>query len=208
MLANWRCPRKFKGIYIEGIKGEQSPMAARGEAIHAKAESFLLGRTRGLPPELNKLARQFRNLKKLKPMTEVAMGINESWEGVSYGAGWCKAKLDALARVDDEMIFVDHKTGRVYGTHEMQAEIYAIVVACNVPEAENYHGEFFYTDQGLTREWDFDHDHVEHLIEKYEAKVGEMHSATRFPIKPSHDACKFCPIRSDKWGRCQGWKKV
>jgi CRISPR/Cas system-associated exonuclease Cas4 (RecB family) len=203
------CPRKFKSIHHSKKKQPSNPAMVRGETIHKKAEGFLTGRIRGLPNELSKLASHFRNLKKKKPLTELRIAVDKKWKITDWKKGWCRGVFDVIDREDDEAIVIDHKTGKVYEKHKSQAEVYACLASSTIEEAENFHIEFWYTDKGLTKEWDFRLNNIKSLKKKWTKKANQMMTATRFPATPNPFDCNYCSERSDKrGGTCHGWKKI
>jgi len=202
------CPRKFQGKYHHKIKDKPGPAAQRGSEVHLKAENYLGGKIRGLPPELEKLGSQYRRLKKTKPLVEVEMAVDVNWKPVGWSKGWGRGIIDALTRIEDEMIIIDHKTGRIYDKHEEQAEVYALLVHATVEEANAFHVEFWYVDKTYTEVWDYTEKELLELRGSYEERVKKMLTAKKFPQTPSESACRWCPVSSKKGGPCNGWKKV
>lgn len=211
-ISSWgcfnTCPRQYKGKYLEGIRDKPGPAAQRGNMIHAKAENYLNGNIRGLPPELEKLRSNYTKLKKAKPLVEIPFAVNQAWKPVSWKKGWARGILDALVSIDVTMIYVDHKTGRIYDHHENQAEVYACLVHSNVPHMDEYHGEFWYTDQGEIITYTYAQGDIPDLKKKWTERANQVLTATRFPEKPTEFGCKYCPVSSKKGGPCHGWKKV
>lgn len=201
------CPRQYKAKYIKRMKDKPGPAAQRGLEIHMKAERYLDGQIRGLPRELENLAKHYRQLKKQKPLVELKMAVDKDWSPVSWTSGWCRGVVDAIVRQDDTMIVIDHKTGRIYEKHKEQAELYAALTSANSP-VEEYHVEFWYIDQGETREWTFDIDDIRNIIDKYSDRASRMLTARRYPEKPGEFICKYCPDNSKRGGTCEGWRRV
>jgi hypothetical protein len=202
------CPRKFKEKYFNKIPDKPGPAAQRGNEIHAKAENYLGGKIRGLPRELERLGSQYRKLKKTKPLVEIKLAVDVDWNPVGWREGWARGIVDALTRVDDEMIIIDHKTGGIYEKHEEQAKLYACLTGATDSECESFHVEFWYIDKGYTEVWDYNHVELIDIRGEFEDRANKMLSAKRFPQTPSLDACRWCPAASKKGGPCHGWKKV
>jgi hypothetical protein len=197
----------FKGKYIQGMRDKPGPAAQRGINIHAKAEHYLNGNIRGLPPELKKLGKEYRNLKKTKPLVELKLAVSNKWTPVSWNKGWCRGILDVMTYEDPTCIIVDHKTGGVYDSHEEQGEIYACLAAANI-DTDEYEVEFFYTDKGIIKSWSYTRKQVATLRNLWAARAEKMFAAKRFPETPSAQACKWCPVSSKRGGPCQGWKRI
>ena len=206
--AYYSCPLKYKMIYLKGIRQKASPAMDRGNVIHAKAEKFLDGTIRGMPNELVKLKEPYKKLKKNKPLVEVKLSVDDAWNYTEWKTGWCRGILDVFDRIDNEIIIIDHKTGRIYPKHSEQGEIYSCLASSTANDVKNYHVEFWYIDQGVIKSYDFSADEVEELKKKWKVKAIKVLSATRFPATPSHDACRWCHIRTDKGGTCHAWKKI
>jgi len=189
------------------MHGKPGPAAMRGSEIHLKAEHFLSGSIRGLPTELKKLAPEYTALKKAKPMLELKLAVDNAWKPVNWDYSWGRGIVDALARKGDEMIIIDHKTGRIYQKHIDQAQVYACLTAANVEDAQEFQTEFWYTDWGQVREWHYTRKEVEEeLMPAFEERVMVMHTAKKFPKTPSQSACMWCPDRTDKGGKCREWR--
>ena len=202
------CPRKFKENYLLGKPFKSSPAMERGNRIHAMAEHYLAGNIRGLPNELTKLRSHYQNLKKVKPMVELKLAVDSAWKVTGWNKGWCRGILDVIDRSENEMLVIDHKTGKVYDKHEEQGEVYACLAAATSREIESVHVEFWYTDQGMTREFDYTLEEIKDLKKHWSGKAKKMLTATRYPETPSVEACRWCDASSAKGGRCEGWRSV
>jgi len=203
------CPHMYQGKYLLKMRSPPGPAASRGLEIHAKAEQFLLGNIRGMPNELSKLKDEYRALKRTKPLVELKLAVDVKWNPVSWSQGWCRGVLDVMTRLKEEMIIIDHKTGRIYDKHVDQAQVYALLAYANTPDASNYHVEMWYTDQGKTKHWDYTPAKLKGVRKSWEERVDRVLHATKFPKTPSKQACKYCPRNSKRLkGDCHGWKKV
>lgn len=203
------CPRQYQGKYLQGIKDKPGPAAKRGNEIHLQAEHYLNGNIRGLPDSLKKLDREYKSLKRAKPLVELKLAVTEDWEPCGFfdDKAWARGVLDVVAQMEDEMIIIDHKTGRIYDYHVNQAEMYAALLAASTP-SEYYNVEFWYTDQGETRNWEFSSDDIPGIRKKWDTKAKNIMSAKKFHQTPSDKACKYCPVATHRGGPCNGWKKV
>ena len=102
-----------------------NPAMERGNAIHAKAEQYVKGNIKGVPKELSCFKAEFNNLKKHKAVAEQDWWFDNKWNQIEYqdwNNVWLIAKSDAHLTLDDTAIVIDYKTGKVYDTHEQQAE--------------------------------------------------------------------------------------
>lgn len=201
------CPRMYEGKYLKGMKSKPGPAAERGLNIHARAESYLLGKIRAVPSELLKLKKPYINLKKSKPLVELKLAVNEAWKPTSWKIGWARGALDALTVIEDEIILIDHKTGQIYPSHEEQGEVYACLVSANT-EADKYVAEFWYIDQGEIVPYEFDAKDIPDLKRKWTYKAKRVLTAKKYPATPSQFSCRYCPVSSKRGGPCREWRKV
>lgn len=203
------CPKKYEGKYVLRMPEPKSPAAARGDAIHKKAEKYIEGEgTRQVPKELIKLATLYRRLRRDGAMTEQRISVDSRWRLTTWTKGWCRGILDALGISLPRAEIVDHKTGRIYPKHKDQAEVYACIVADVDEGIEYFDVKFAYTDKGVVRPWAFTRGEVMDLREVWAERAERTLSARRFPATPSESACRWCPRRSDKGGDCREWRKV
>jgi len=207
------CPRKYKYVKLEKRKEPTHPAAARGTAIHLKAEYFLKGEITGMPDELKAFSKELRALRKREALAEQKLAVDMDWKPIGFKsrAAWLRGVVDAMDKDENEIVIIDFKTGRFYEGHAEQAEIYAVMAHHHLPQFENFHTEFWYLDTNKValpvREWEFHADQMEELTAKWHERGMKVSTAKRFPANPG-GACKWCAFRSDKGGPCHAWKKA
>ena len=214
-----QCAFKWYRCRVMGDKEPMGPAVARGNAVHALAESYLKGKIYGgMPPPLRKLASHYVALRKLRPIVEEYWSVNQFWKpttGKGEDGKWCVMKMDAALppHVNDDgkrVIYIqDLKTGREYGSHDKQASLYACIGATRYRDLDGVDVEFWYSDSGETTHTFYNKRAIATLT-KYWRAQGEamMNPAQDFLPNPSVDACKWCFLRTDKGGPCKAWKTV
>lgn len=186
---------------------------ARGTAIHKKGEIFLSSPKAKLPKEYKAFKDEMAAIKKLAAKPEYSYAItrkHEPCEGNDWDRVWLRSKVDAsvLMTKELELDVIDFKTGRKYSSNKDQAEVMTITLIPHIKEVETIRVEFWYLDSGDTEEFVFPKKVWDVLRKKWRERADKMLKAKRFPTTPSNDACRFCPIRSDKGGTCHEWHKA
>jgi len=207
----FKCPRKFKRTYIQGIRQVQGPSAIRGERIHQLAEWYLKGEiTGGVPGALKKLEGEFKTLRRLDPVVEKFWGVDSDWHFVR-GKGWCVMKMDAAVLPTWKvpvLDMIDLKTGREYDSHEEQGELYVAIGFARDSWIEEAGTEFWYADQGYVIRREYTRQEIKILVEKWKERGQQIMTTRKFPAVPSVEQCMWCHVRSDKGGDCDRWKEV
>lgn len=202
------CLRKYKHKYIDRLPDPSGPAAERGTRIHSLAEELVKGNIQGIPNELKKFNRHFKALMKCPTHTEQSLCIDRDWHAVDPTQDkekiWLLAKIDVTAfHPDQVMTVVDYKTGKVYPTHEEQAEVYAAVVAGNY-ETSLIDTEMWYIDSGLVKTWSYDDDTVwDDLVPKWTERGLQMESTKKYPLGKEPN-CHWCNFHRSKGGPCKG----
>lgn len=209
-----RCPFAFKLAYIDKLRGPPVAAMERGTMIHSLAEKYLQGKLTGpVPLPLKKLAPEFRELKKAKPIVEQYWGVSAEWKPMKYG--WLVAKTDAAVLPtpkDNTLIVVDHKTGREYPEHPDQGSLYGSVGFGLYPKVDEVDVEFFYVDLGYIRTFKFTRAKLRWNVKYWQEQGKKLMSTKKFLPTPSHAACDWCGFRSDRKlangqkGPCDKWK--
>lgn len=205
------CPFKFFRTRIMGDKEPSNRALERGNMVHAKAEGLLKGRITGMPNELAKLARYYKQLRQLKPVVETYWNVDRNWKPVhSKDDTWCTMKMDAAVepcRATDRRLFIqDLKTGREYNGHKDQASLYACIGAVKYPKSVGVEVEFWYSDHGYSQPYFFTPSRIKHDTDIWIERGEQLMSEKRFLPTPSIDACKYCFLRTDRGGMCDAWK--
>lgn len=198
------CGARFAFRYSQKIPDKPSPAMARGTEIHTDAEMWTQTTKKvPLPPNLKKLAPQFEALRKAKPQVEAWWGVDKEWKPVKYG-GWLVAKIDAFVQVKNELIIIDHKTGRVYADkHEKQASLYAALGGIFFPKVKRVVAEMWYLDQGSTLTWEWNREQVEQYQALWDRRGKEVMAHPNLNPRPGW-YCKWCPYsKANAGGACK-----
>jgi hypothetical protein len=208
------CEYQYYGKYILGIYEEgadDNPSILRGNELHKKQENYLLGKINGVPREFLPFSEELQGLKKAKPIVEQYWGVDPNWKPIKWNS-WVVFKMDAavLPTERDNTLWVqDLKTGREYPKHKDQASLGACIGYAQYPNVTRVNVEFWYADQGIIRDYEFKPKQLVRATEKW-IKEGEklLTPKKKYIPSPSEDNCRWCPIRSDRQGNCEAWKKV
>lgn len=209
-----QCQFKYYGQFILGIKGddiEDNPAIIRGNLLHKKQEKYLLGEIRGVPREFLPFKDELEGLKSAKPIVEQFWGVDASWHPINWGS-WVVFKMDAavLPTKKEPTLWVqDLKTGREYPKHADQASLGACIGFALHPKVEEVQVEFWYADQGIIRAYDYSPKELKRETKRWMAEGDRILTPQKkYLPSPSEDNCKWCPVRSDRHGPCEAWKKV
>lgn len=208
----WKsCAFKFYCEKRLGLKGPPIPAMQRGTAIHALQENLLKGKIYGIPHQLKAFGKELSLLKRQKPIVEEFWGVDQEWS-FQEKKSWCVMKMDAALpptkKNDYELYVQDLKTGKAYGSHESQGNLYACIGLAKYPEAKKARVEFWYVDQGYVQTFDYTAKQLKRHIPKWQERGHEMlDPKQKYLPSPSDDACKWCHLRSNRGGPCQEWKK-
>ena len=135
-LRNYKCPYRFKALYIDGYVEPSNEAMMVGSQVHMYAESRTQGRMPPLPehPDAAKLAMAWDERGPCIPKGADAIGVEVP---LAYSEGWKVADweeadlfrgiVDLTYRVDDTLYVEDIKTG--WGEpNPMQLRIYAALL--------------------------------------------------------------------------------
>lgn len=205
-----KCPAAHKYKSILKMKEPPSAAMARGIEIHRKGEYYLKGQIKGVPREYKDFEPEMKQLKKLRAEPEAQWGVTKKWAPSEFFANdvWGRGKVDAFLVRDDTLHIIDFKTGRVYPTHEWQADVYAAFGFALYPDVEHIEIEFWYVDQdGLIKPYQYIPSDLNAIRDDADERATKMLKAKTFlPTPGSH--CKYCSYRTDKGGPCDAWKKA
>ncbi len=200
-----KCPKWWKAQYVDGIRGPQSPYAARGNILHDKLEDFFAGRS-AYPSGDKVLAPWQRFMEALtvhNPSPEAEFAVDQNWDPCLYGDVNAKmrGKADLTYTVDEVRHIFDWKSGKVYPDHEAQGLTY---VAIDPVESIKYCTTFVYLDIPLhvvPRNYENIHRRVE--IGKLNTLIDTISADTEYVATPSYESCKYCPISWRVGGECK-----
>ena len=176
-----------------------NPAMERGNMIHKKAEEYVKGNITGVPKEMQCFSAEFKNLVKHKAVAEQDWWINDKWEQVDYldwNNVWLMVKSDAHVIMDDSAIIIDYKTGKVYDSHEKQAELYAVAALSIFDSVESVETEFWYLDQQEISPYYYEKPDLIYYRELWDERAVEMQQQKTFDPSPSFTNCNWCEFKS------------
>ena len=213
--STWKqCALKIKFQKIDKLPSPPSEAMARGSAIHLEAEQYVGRQIGTMPKSLEKFGREFRALRaSTRSQTELEVAfdhsddLREPWQLVDWAAGNARfrAKLDLFAlrgRSEKQARVIDYKTGKIYGDHDLQLELYALVAFRLVPELQEVQTELWYLDSGEMATSTYLASHGHDLAESWSARVKPMLADMTYNPSPS-GLCRFCPYSKAKGGPCK-----
>lgn len=199
------CPLRARFRYIDKIKTEDHPAAARGTAIHDMAEQYVKGTLDPLPKELKKFEEQFLEW---RGAYAAGLAIAEDDWGVTHDLEpcgffdenvWWRGKLDLLVKYPEQKhAWVgDHKTGKEYPVkHMQQGQLYSWITFIMFPEIETVTAQMVYLDQGkLSRPATFNRIQAAKFGARFMERAEVMTSDTTFRAKPNKYNCQYCGYR-------------
>jgi len=190
------CPRKYKMSRLEGRERTTSAALERGIMIHAKLENYLNGEIKGMPPELKKLEREIKNIKRAKPTVEEEFVFDKNWKQVTGPSAW--TSKDAWVRGKSDIrvdnFIVDLKTGRHYDKYREQAELYSLFTFILNPDMQEIEVEFWYSKTGEVKSYTFQRSMMKTAIEAWTYRVGLLFAETIWPAK-ENQYCNWCAFQ-------------
>lgn len=200
-----QCPQRAKYKHIDKMKEPGSPAMDRGTEIHKLAEEFAMGRLKNLPVELLKFKAKFLNLKKSKPVCEQEWAFDKGWRRCDWFAkeAWLRVKMDAAYTLKEEVLIIDHKTGKYRpGEYAEQLELYGLAALLVYPEATVASCRLWFLDTGDEACAVFSRKELPDLKKKWLKRTKPMLSDKRFAPKPGNH-CRWCPFSKSKGGPCK-----
>ena len=210
------CPRQYRAKYVDhDLPYEQSPAAARGEAIHAAMEKMLKDWPERTPvpdePAITANAERFLDILRFNhlwqrgwsALTEFQMAITDRFEQVLYNErrAWLRGRLDLvmappLADRDAKspVVLVDWKTGKTPGD-ELQLAVGAALLF-PVYGIGRVMGVFAYLDQGIMTSKIFeDPTDVIGVVRGRMEQVEEAWTRNSWPANPGGPGCRWCRMK-------------
>lgn len=193
-----KCPKQFEFKFIKKIPGEEKNWAAdRGTLLHAKAEQVVNGNIIGVPKELRNFAAPLKELKRLCAHTEMDLSVDKAWNTShtkDWNNVWCRGFADVVVDQEEEVSVIDHKTGKIYDTHEDQGKLYATLAFCHFPNAQVVDVEFWYFDQDDVGTWQYEITQLNSLKAYWNKRAGKMFRAKKFPASIGNH-CRWCDYK-------------
>lgn len=200
------CPFRYKLEKIDKVPVEPHPAMARGQTIHKEAEDYLTGKALAVPASCMSFGPQMHELKTFKPMVEQEWAFDADWKPTGWFAKncWLRIKTDAAVLYDDheELLIVDHKTGKRYGDNDDQMELFAIGGFSMFPMISTVDTRLWYLDANEEEAAIFQKKGLAGAKREWEDRVEPMFVDTEFRPRPN-DKCKWCPHSRIKGGPCK-----
>jgi len=206
------CPARARYKFLDRLPDPSGPAADRGTALHKAAELYVKGEEKKLHPELKLVADDLKRLKKLKADCELELAVTADWAPIDwFGAKtWCRAKIDAVAKVRPGTVEVtDHKSGRYKPGDEgygRQLGLYAAFIFAHDETAETVESRLLFVDHGKVEPMTFTRrENFAELKEIWADRTQAMLNDTRFdptpgPVCRQYGGCAFSKMRG---GPCE-----
>jgi len=223
-FSRWRdyrkCPAYAKFKHVERLKEPEGPALARGSHIHELAQVFAQKSRRSrCPPELATFEAEFRVLQANRATLAVEQQwcFNREWRRTGWfdDDAWLRVVVDASWTGDRpqgpgaaplrRLTVIDHKTGKVYGEHDEQLDLYALAGFLQDDAVDEVEVQFWYLDQGVQKPDQarvFSRGDVPALKKKWASATRAMLADTVFRPRPSK-SCTWCAFSKGKGGPCR-----
>lgn len=207
-IKDWeKCPRLAQFKHIHKIKEAENPAMLRGKELHSQAEQYIKGGDPQADPPMalwnvQEYMREYAGWD--EPQCELQLAVNDQWEPT----GWfdkdvyLRAVVDLLSVSIPKARIVDHKSGKIYDEHPLQAELYACFGFAGWKEVDEVEVQFNYIDQGTRMNYTFTRDQYEALRAKWDEKMTSMRNDDVFPTNPGRH-CRWCNFSKAKGGPCE-----
>lgn len=200
------CPAKAKYKFIDRLSEPGSTAMDRGSAIHKMAEEWVAApKATALPVELKTYADDFKLARRGRPIVEQEWAFTINWEPTGWFAKdcWCRVKTDLVFWRKDELVIVDHKTGKRRDDHLKQLSLYAIGAFLMYDSIDKISSELWYLDQGKPQTFaQYERSELPDMKEAWEQKTKAMLNDTMFAPKPGN-SCRWCHFRKENGGPCK-----
>lgn len=202
------CPLKAKYKFIDKLPEPGSPAMDRGSAIHKMAEDYVNAPAKPapkLPDELKLVKAELNMARKGNPKCEQEWCFDSEWEPTGWFAknAWCRVKTDLVFGRKDEVVIVDHKTGKRKDEHLNQLSLYALGAFIQYPVIEKVSTEVWYIDHGAPHaQASYERNELEDIKAAWMEKTRPMLSDTQFAPRPGN-GCRWCHFRKGNGGPCQ-----
>lgn len=221
-FTKWaKCPQAFKFTTIDKIDKDwpTPPALIEGRKVHDDIGNWLMGKTDVMPErlskhftklgsEIRKIATSKNNMYQAIVEQQMAFDITKrrvKWFGKNarYRFIWDAAILN---NETGELVAVDWKTGKPYGSYDDQMQIFAVPAFWEYPHVNTFTGYLAYLDTGDINDG-FEYTYTREQFERsiwpgWERQIAEFEADTTFAPTPSKDACRFCDFHQDRKGPC------
>lgn len=196
-----KCPAKYKYRYLDKLVDPPGPSAARGTAIHATVEQYMLTKA-PLPEEFSHYTSFLDNVVAAGGLPEVKLAVDEEWQPTDFSSGWLRAVLDALIIQENSAILYDWKTGKEYDDHYDQKQLYALCVFSHYPEVQEVRSVHVYVDHGKNTERTYHRSNVPAMQSQWNERARKLLTAESFYPNPNY-GCRWCSYSRSKGGPCK-----
>lgn len=216
------CPAQAAYKHLDKLPEPSSPALARGADIHQKAEHYLKGLIRSIPPELKSLETEMKGLKaRFKARaTNLPIFVEEMW---GFTAAWepCRSddwnncririKMDAgYFLTDTHGQIDDFKTGKLRpemsAKYNDQLDLYNVGMLSKFPQLERASARLLYLDLGLIypavgEEQVLLRKDLAKAQKRWDKRAAKLLNDTKFKPTPGN-ACRWCAFGQSKGGPC------
>lgn len=208
-----QCALKFKFAYIDKVVVEQpvpSPAMERGSKIHDSVESFLLGKSEFLHPEIHKNYGQFMTTLRQEPgrlLPEWKWGITWDFKPCSYDSPNCMVHgyMDLVILPEKEDVnlpLYEWKTGKAYPEpHASQVWMYSTALMIHHPERPGVDAMVTYFDQTDYKKIYYPEGMMLEYKHTMRRSIDQIVFEKRYPPSPSFK-CRWCNFSRDNGGPC------
>jgi hypothetical protein len=206
------CPLFAKLKFLDKIEEPGSPAMARGNEIHKKAATFLMGgEAAPFPPELAKFDRlmwQVHDMPDDMKVCEQQWGFTETWKPTTWFGKqtWFRSIIDCgLMYEDFTGEVIDFKTGRRYDVSKEQVTLFGAAFLWKYPQVQSVTTRLWYLDEQPPNNEYIDEvkrSELPAIQADWERKVQPMFSDTTFLPRPGKK-CAGCFYSASQSGRCR-----
>lgn len=205
------CPYSTYLAKVEKAPNPSGPAAERGTKIHTHIEGYIQGEHEEIIPEMKSFLPLINHLR--DGYNEATVQIEGDWAfrrdwtvtGWTDQDCWARVKLDAIEfEGPTSANVIDWKTGKKFGNelkHNQQAMTYAIAAFYRYPELEYVSTKMAYLDKSDELTGSYTRAQAMMLAPMLTERADKLTTATKFPPKPSFQACRWCPHGKVQEGR-------
>jgi hypothetical protein len=201
-----KCPRYAKYKHVDRLKEPPNDAMARGLQVHKLAELTAMKKQK-IPPELRRFEAEFKMVQKTTPIVEEKWAFTEKWTPTEFFAPDVKVRVVCdlvYPESDNELVIVDHKTGKKYEDHIEDISLYGLGGFIQFPNAQSIRAEFWYLDlpEDNKTSVTFVRSQMAEIKKEWAKKTKPMLSDKTFAPR-ANSFCKWCIFSKGKGGPCQ-----
>jgi len=186
----------------------------RGTRIHESMDDYIRGITDKYCIELRPLAVEITNAR--ASYEEGLVHAEDMWcfkddwtptHNRDWNNIWMRIKLDVFNVLEGtleeplEASTIDLKSGKIFGNevkHAEQLQLYAVGSFKKYPSLEKAHTELWYCDQNEVKVLTYTRKQALKFQKRWDNRMDKMCSDTVFKARPSQEACRYCPYRTEE----------